>query len=115
VFSLLLFLLFFGDAVLLKLDWSQLIIGLTLGSTGLGITLTFVASLAQRTGNGIGLMAILGFPLIVPLLVTIVKFTRLAIEGVTWATNAYQLMLLIVLNVLAVVLSYLLFPYLWRE
>jgi heme exporter protein B len=115
VFSLLLFLLFFGDAVLLKLDWSQLIIGLTLGSTGLGITLTFVASLAQRTGNGIGLMAILGFPLIVPLLVTIVKFTRLAIEGVTWATNAYQLLLLIVLNVLAVVLSYLLFPYLWRE
>ena len=115
VFSLVLFLLFFGDAVLIKMDWGQLITGLILGSTGLGTMLTFVASLAQRTGQGVGLMAILGFPLVVPLLITIVKFTRLAIEGVTWATNGYQLMLLIVLNVLAIVLSYLLFPYLWRE
>ncbi|MEN9640214.1 MAG: hypothetical protein RLZZ262_2083 [Bacteroidota bacterium] len=115
VCSLLLFLLFFGDSVLGKLDWGQLITGLVLGSTGLGITLTFVASLAQRTGNGVGLMAILGFPLVIPLLITIVKFTRLAIEGVTWASNGYQLMLLVVLNVLAMVLAYLLFPYLWRE
>jgi heme exporter protein B len=113
--SVLLFLLFFGDRLLDKIDWTQLVVGLTLGSTGLGITLTFVASLAQRTGNGVGLMAILGFPLVVPLLVTIVRFTQLAIDGVTWATNGYQLMLLVVLNVLGIVLSYMLFPYLWRE
>jgi len=61
------------------------------------------------------LVAILGFPIIMPLLITIVRHSTGAIEGVSMFQNSLNLLVLLVLNVLSFVLSYVLFPYLWRE
>lgn len=115
IFSLVFFLLFFGDQVLGKADFYQLAAGLFLGSTGLGITLTFVSGLAYKSGTGVGLMAILGFPVVIPLLITIVRFTTGALVGLTWLENGFSLLILLILNGAALLLSLLLFPYLWRE
>lgn len=113
--SLAFFLLFFGDKVLVNTDFSQFSIGLLLGSTGLGITLTFISGLAYKSGAGVGLVAILGFPVVIPMLITIVRFTTGAIMGMTWLENGLNLLVLIILNGASLVLSLLLFPYLWRE
>lgn len=115
VVSLLFFLLFFGDSVFAKADFYQLFLGLFLGSTGLGITLTFIAGLAYKSGAGVGLVAILGFPVIIPLLITIVRFTIGALLGVTFLNNGLHLLVLLILNGASLLLSLLLFPYLWRE
>lgn len=113
--SLVFFFLFFGSDILETADFSQFILGLILGSTGLGLALTFVAGLAYKSGSGIGLVAILGFPVIMPLLITIVRFTTLALDGASLSTNGLNLLVLLVLNLLSFVLAYILFPYLWRE
>jgi heme exporter protein B len=86
-----------------------------LGSTGLGLALTFVAGIAFKSEGGVGLVAILGFPVIMPLLITIVRHTTAALEGASATQNGLNLMVLLVLNVVSFVLSYVLFPYLWRE
>jgi len=98
-----------------SIDWIQFMLGLMLGSTGLGLALTFVAGLAFKSEGGVGLVAILGFPVIMPLLITIVRHSTAAIEGVSMSQNSLNLVVLFVLNVLSFVLSYVLFPYLWRE
>jgi heme exporter protein B len=113
--SVFFFLLFFGTDVLKNMDVGQFILGLLLGSTGLGLALTFIAALAFRSGTGVGLMAILGFPVIIPLLITIVRHTTFALEGMSYLQNSLNLMVLIVLNVVSLILAYILFPYLWRE
>jgi heme exporter protein B len=113
--SVLFFLLFFGTEVLQSVDWLQFLLGLLLGSTGLGLSLTFVAGIAFKSEGGVGLVAILGFPVIMPLLITIVRHTTSALEGASATQNGLNLMVLLVLNVVSFVLSYVLFPYLWRE
>ena len=113
--SVLFFLLFFGTEVLQSVDWLQFLLGLLLGSTGLGLALTFVAGIAFKSEGGVGLVAILGFPVIMPLLITIVRHTTAALEGASATQNGLNLMVLLVLNVVSFVLSYVLFPYLWRE
>jgi len=113
--SLTFFLLFFGDKMLADIDILQFALGMVLGSSGLGITLTFVSGLAYKSGTGVGLVAILGFPVVIPLLITIVRFTTGAILGMTWLENGLNLLVLIILNGSSLLLSLLLFPYLWRE
>lgn len=113
--SVFFFFLFFGTAAFVDADPVQFVIGLLLGSTGLGFALTFVAGIAFRSGAGIGLVAILGFPVIIPLLITIVRHTTLALEGASADANSLNVVVLLVLNVVSFALSYILFPYLWRE
>ncbi len=113
--SVFFFLLFFGTDVLGSVDWMQFLLGLLLGSTGLGLALTFVAGIAFKSEGGVGLLAILGFPIIMPLLITIVRHSTAALEGASSTANGLNLMVLLVLNVVSFVLSYVLFPYLWRE
>jgi heme exporter protein B len=113
--SVFFFMLFFGMDVLESVDWMQFLVGLFLGSTGLGLSLTFVAGIAFKSEGGVGLVAILGFPIIMPLLITIVRHSTAALEGASATSNGLNLMVLLVLNVVSLVLSYVLFPYLWRE
>jgi heme exporter protein B len=113
--SVFFFVVFFGTDVLQSVDWLQFLLGLLLGSTGLGLALTFVAGIAFKSEGGVGLVAILGFPVIMPLLITIVRHTTAALEGASMTQNSLNLLVLVVLNVVSFVLSYVLFPYLWRE
>ena len=95
--SVLFFFLFFGTAAFVDADPVQFVLGLLLGSTGLGFALTFVAGIAF------------------PLLITIVRHTTLALEGASAHANSLNVVVLLVLNVVSFALSYILFPYLWRE
>jgi heme exporter protein B len=96
-------------------DWGQFALGLLLGSFGLSTVLTLVSGIVSKAHNQAALVAILGFPLLFPLLITIIKFSGNAIQGVEWAINQPNFYLLIALNSIIVVLSFLLFPYLWRD
>ena len=89
--------------------------GLVLGVSALALVLTLISALVSKTTNSATLMAILGFPLLVPLLITIIRFSRNAIDGLGWTVNQPYLIILVSLNILCFALSYLLFPYLWRD
>ena len=44
----------------------QFLLAVVLGGIGFAAVLTLISAIAARAGNGIGLMAILGFPLVLP-------------------------------------------------
>lgn len=88
---------------------------LILGSMGFASILTMVAAIAAQTNNNFTLMAILSFPLVLPLLITLMKVSKNTLFETSWAENANLLVVLLLINVIVIVLAYLLFPYLWRD
>jgi len=104
--------LFLGSEVQ---DKAMFALGLILGSVGLASVLTLVSAIASKASNSTTLMAILSFPILLPLIMTIMRFSKNAIDGIGWAVNANYALIMIALICMVVTLSYLLFPYLWKE
>lgn len=113
--SLATYVLFIGDRALAEADMGLFIATMLLGAIGLACTLTLIAAIAARAGSGPGLMAILGFPIVLPLLLATLRASKLALDGVAWSTVSNYLLAIGALDMLAVSLSAILFPYLWRD
>lgn len=95
-------------------DIQLFFVTLLLGSFGFSSLLTMVSAIASKSSNNFTLMAILSFPIMIPLLMVLLKLSKNAIDGLEqWDSN--YLMVLVFLNVIIVALSYLLFRYLWRD
>ncbi len=95
-------------------DYSLFLLTLLLGSCGFSSLLTMVSAIASKTNNNFTLMAILSFPIMIPLLMVLIKLSKNAIDGLEhWDVN--YLLVLVFINVIIIALSYLLFRYLWRE
>lgn len=106
---------FIGKTVLLDADVGQFLVAMLLGSGGFALSLTLISGIASKTNNNLGMMAILGFPIVLPLLVTLLKCSKNALDGLAWSVNTKYMLTLLALNGIVATLSYLLFPYLWRE
>ena len=95
-------------------DLPLFLVTLLLGSFGFSSLLTMVSAIASKTSNNFTLMAILSFPIMMPLLIVLIKLSKNAIDGLDlWDINS--LLILLFLNVIIIALSYLLFRYLWRD
>jgi len=95
-------------------DFPLFLLTLFLGSCGFSSLLTMVSAIASKTSNNFTLMAILSFPIMIPLLMVLIKLSKNAIDGLEhWDLNF--LLILVFINTIIVALSYLLFRYLWRD
>ncbi len=90
-------------------------IALLLGCTGLAAAFTMISAIASKAGNNFTLMAILGFPVVLPLLLAAIKLSKYAADGLPWSVTYPYFGVLLALNFVIVALAYLLFPYLWRD
>ena len=90
-------------------------IAIILSAGGIASAMTMIAAISSAADNNSSMIAILGFPIVMPLLITAIKFSKSAIDGFGWDINNKYILILLSLNVIIVVLSYLLFPYLWRD
>lgn len=86
-----------------------------LGSLSFSTIFTMVSAISSKAGNGGMLMAILSFPVIIPVLILLVKLTKNAIDGLDRSVSLDEISLLLIINVLVGAVSLLLFPYLWRD
>ena len=92
-------------------------IGITcLGGVSISLVFTLLAAIAARANQNAALMAILGFPLIIPQLLLLVKISKSAFGEVFRDGALTQMVLLLSgLDLLVVVLSLILFPFLWKD
>ena len=115
VLSLFFYRLFLGGAALAKADMLLFGCVVVAGGIGFAAVLTMISAIASRTNNNIGIMAILGFPVLLPFLLVLVRASDQALRGAAWAEMAKPLGMLLLIAVLISALSYILFPYLWRD
>ena len=110
--SLVLFRLLMGDPVLHALSFIGIV---CLGGFSLSIVFTFLAAVAARAQQNAALMAILGFPLIIPQILLLMKISNTAFADVIQAGLSQIILLLVGLDVLVVILAIILFPFLWKD
>ena len=115
IVSLVCYTLFLGAGPLEQAHLGHFTFVLLLGAIGLAATLTMISALAGRAGSGLGLMAILGFPVVLPMLLIIIRASSYALQGLDWSVTGKYLLWMGLLDVLVIALSYILFPYLWRD
>ncbi len=92
------------------------LIVLLLASSGLAGILSLMSAIASKANGNFAIMSILSFPVLMPLILVIIRLSKQAVDGIEWAGVGFNfIVILAALNVLTVALSYLLFPYLWRD
>ena len=104
--------LFLGNPVQDKL---MFFICLILGSSGFAIVLTMVSSIASKAGNNSTLMAVLSFPLLIPFMISLIRLSKNAIDGLDYSVDYPLILILTAINLIVLILAFILFPYLWRE
>ena len=85
------------------------------GSVGFATAFTMISAIASKANNTGSLMAVLGIPVIIPMLLQLMKVSKNAIDGLSPSVSYDELIILMALNVMMVALSYILFPYLWKS
>lgn len=86
-----------------------------LGSISFSTVFTMISAIASRAGNNGTLMAILSFPVIIPLLILLIKLSKNAMDGLDRSVSLDEIGVLAAINLIVVTVSLLLFPFLWRE
>jgi len=110
--SLLLFTIFLGNPLAHPLSFLLLS---SLGGISLSLVFTFLAAIAARAQQNAALMAILGFPLIIPQLMLLNKASTIAFEDVLQSGLGSMITLVIGLDILIIALAIILFPFLWKD
>jgi heme exporter protein B len=100
----------FGDA-----DVLTLAVILLLGAIGLSGATTLISAIIARTPNKGPLFAVLSFPILVPLLLSVVGGTTEALDGGTISDVFTELSTLVGYAGMVITASILLFDYLWRD
>eukprot|EP01133_Synstelium_polycarpum_P016421 gene16421-19535_t len=96
-------------------DFLMFYVAVLLGSLSFSTIFTMVSAIASKAGNGGMLMAILSFPVIIPVLIVLIRLAKNAIDGLDRSVSLDEIGILLLINVMTVCASLLLFPYLWRD
>jgi heme exporter protein B len=86
-----------------------------LGVVSLGLLFTFLSSIVAKSGSNSTMLAIIGLPLVVPILIllsdlSVTFFQPMLVKN--WSSFLYALF---AMDIIIIILSRLLYPYLWKE
>jgi len=111
--SLILFRILLGNPVMHQFQF----IGIAcLGGLSLSLVFTLMAAIAAKAQQNAAIMAILGFPLIIPQLLLLIRLSKSAFGEVFREGAILQITLLLTgLDLLVIVLAVVLFPFLWKD
>src|SRR5438067_6296093 len=113
IISLLLFFIFLNNP--LENSFRFILIVL-LGGTGISLVFTLMSAIAAKAQQNAALIAILGFPVILPQLLMLMRLSKTAFAEVFSEGAVLKLAGLITgLDILVIALAIILFPYLWKD
>ena len=112
VLALIVYLVFFPNTLGDPLFY---FLSVLLGSISFSTVFTMISAIASKAGNNGTLMAILSFPVIIPVILLLIKISKNAMDGLERSLNYGNIGVLCAINVIVIVTSLLLFPFLWRD
>ena len=111
--SLLLYSFFLSSPVSNALQFTGIVV---LGGASISLVFTLMSAIAAKANQNAALVAILGFPVILPLLLLLMRLSKVAFNEIFREGALLQLSGLIIgLDALIVAMAIILFPYLWKE
>ena len=109
--SIILFSLFLGNPVK---KFPQFIGLVMLGGWSFSLVFTFLSAIAAKAQQNAAIMAILGFPLIIPQIMLLMQLANTVFTDKIGIASS-TLLLIVMLDVLVVMLAVILFPFLWKD
>lgn len=88
---------------------------LLLGCIGISAAFTLISSISAKATNKSVLMAVLGFPVIIPVLVLAISNSNKIMEGFIWVQIQGNVLSLLSVDVIIIALSFVLFPFTWKS
>lgn len=104
--------------ILLKTEpanWLFFIYAILLGNIGLAGATTIIAAIVSKATIKGALFTVLSFPVLMPLLIAVIEITKSAFLGGAFKDVAAPMQLLVAYDVVMIILSYLLFDFVWRQ
>lgn len=86
-----------------------------LGGASISLVFTFLAAIAGKAQQSAALMAIMGFPIIIPQILLLMKITTTAFSAIVLEGWWFLVFSLIGLDFLVIALAVILFPFLWKD
>lgn len=86
-----------------------------LGASSLSLLFTFLSAIAAQARQNAALMAILGFPIAIPLLMILSNLALGAVSSVVQEGWGRMALMMAGMDVLLLALAAILFPFLWKE
>ncbi len=96
-------------------DWPLFSLVLLLSSLGFGITFTFLSAIAAKANNSSTLMAILSFPVVLPILLTLMRLSQIALRLMQDTSFKKDIFNLLAIDAILLAVAYLLFPMVWKD
>jgi heme exporter protein B len=112
ILALLVYLLFFTNTIGDPLFYFVTVL---LGAISFSTIFTMISAIASKAGNNGTLMAILSFPVIIPVILILIKLSKNAMDGLERSLSYSNIGVLFAINAIVIATSLLLFPYLWRD
>lgn len=111
--SLLLYTVFIDGPVINVVQYTGIVL---LGGASISLVFTLMSAIASKASHNAALMAILGFPVILPLLLLLMQLSKTALNEIFKEGAILHLTGLILgLDALVVAMAVVLFPYLWKD
>ncbi len=110
---LVLFLLLFDEFVLL--NPSLFALEFILGNFGIAVSSTIIAAIISKANAKGTLYPVLTFPVLLPLILTLIELTKFSMEGVGIAEAYAELLILFIYDGIMITASFMLFDFIWDE
>lgn len=96
-------------------DIGQFSLAIFLASVGFSITFTFISAISAKADNSATLMAILSFPLVIPILMTLIKLSANALRLLNDTGVMKDVWTLVGIDLLLLAVALVLYPFLWKD
>jgi len=110
--ALLVYLVFFTNTIGDPLFY---FIAVLLGSMSFSTVFTMISAIASKAGNNGTLMAILSFPVVIPVILLLIRISKNAMDGISRSFIYGGMGVLLAINAIVITTALLLFPFLWRD
>jgi heme exporter protein B len=112
VLALVVYFLFFTNTIG---DAPAYFVVVLLGAFSFSTVFTMISAIASKAGNNGTLMAVLSFPVIIPVILILIRLSKNAMDGLERSLSYSHIGVLCAINIIVMATALLLFPYLWRD
>ncbi|MEP0986272.1 heme exporter protein CcmB [Ekhidna sp.] len=112
IVSLIIYSVLLGNPIV---NYGLFMLNLTLGCIGLSAAFTMVSSIAFRSSNRSIMMAVLGFPVIIPVLILSISNSSKILDSYVFMQIQGNLTALFSVDVIIIALTFVLFPFTWKS
>ncbi|MCF8261630.1 MAG: heme exporter protein CcmB [Melioribacteraceae bacterium] len=96
-------------------NWNLFLLAFFFGNLGIAISSTTIASIISKASSKGTLYPVLSFPILLPLILTLIELTKFSIDGESIADSYVEIMVLVSYDVIMLTASYILFDFIWKE